>query len=276
MADYRELHFSSKKSARTDGTRSHPRYIFKDSIHLTKFCLRNAQIPFSWWTIPNDELLYYYDGTKSWVLTIPANCYTAESLRALLENQITTSDAVSAGVTVVLEEVCGKKFLNFVDPVADSELDFSSAPKISYFVGLPIPFSDPVVLSIPSWFRESGFAIRPNEAKYIYMHSNMARGASFTPNNLTSKGIYNSSDVIAKIPFDTTNVPENQYLWYSANDAPSITTMFSYYGDSLEEMDIYFTAENSDEKLDFNGFDFSCTLGILTPRESGALKRRLY
>lgn len=108
-------------------------------------------------------------------------------------------------------------------------------------------------------------AIKCTRDNYLLLRSSSMSG-SMLPNT-TSSGAYSIANVICKIPVNQGVFPYGTYVFYENNDSPSRENMFEYNGGQANSFDLYFTRPNPlmyDDIVDFQGWNFSVTLGIMT------------
>lgn len=258
---YSEIHFSSREYGRTDGTSSRPEYLFRNPLYLSRFCVRNVQVPLTWWNVPVDEILYVKDDVGDETsIAIPKQCYAISDMTTLLQNGLVTNGFVTAVVTT--EDRCGLQFLQF-DSVADlneiATFDFRAAPNLKRFLGFT---KDSRFYTVTDGLHTLSTPMRPFYSKYLLLRSSMGRGSAFSTHTLAHEGSFGSDNILCKIPLNNINQPPNSYLFFSQYDSPSAETMFNFNGYYLDKMDLYFTHEHETIPIDFNGFDFSVTLGF--------------
>ena len=267
---YQEIHFNSKFLGRTSGSRSHPRFILQNPIYPTHYFLRYAQVPLSWVNVRENETLGMFtsdtDGNllESFVHTWPKGDYTIASFTAQL--QILVGSFTPAGV-VTTTTILGK--LHFVitgiNTGAVNQFAFSrvqTARDVSRFMGLDLSDNvnqhcfelEPCIMEFP---------IQLDPSKLIYLRSSMAHGTQLYSHTSAAQGGGNSSNILAKIPVDLTSFDSNGYLHFENPIPASPQMMFKFNGPEVSELDFFFTGENSDRVLDFEGLDFNITLGFI-------------
>jgi len=109
-------------------------------------------------------------------------------------------------------------------------------------------------------------AIKATRDNYLLLKSNSMSGATFTPNT-TYQGAYAAANVIAKIPVNQGTFPYGTYVFYETNQNPTPDNMFQYNGGKTGNFDLYFVRSDpsmSEDTIDFQGWNFSVTIGIIT------------
>lgn len=109
-------------------------------------------------------------------------------------------------------------------------------------------------------------AIKATRDNYLLLRSLAMGGSMFTPTT-TNTGSYSLANVIAKIPVNQGTFPYGTYVFYEVNDTPVPESMFAYNGGRTGNFDLYFTRSSpdmADDVVDFQGWNFSVTLGIIT------------
>jgi len=237
-----------------------------------------------------------FDGLGSlintWELKVPAGCYSAIDFASQLQaslrlsvNPVNGENNFSfTGATISVVDLCGILYLSFTDMKAGSVvwwfLSFTEKKSdLAKIMGYAYLESDRITQNLPPFAPSSGvygdptpavvqcpYPFKYTDTNYILMRSSMAKGGSFTPNVVAQKGSSGSGDVLAKVPMNFAHYPFKTYLSYGVDTPPLIETMFNYNGTEIDTMDIYFTREFDDTPIDFNGLDFSCTIGVWTCR----------
>lgn len=276
---YRELILNSE--AFFKGDKNHPQFIFPEDITLKKFCVRNVQLPNfnNNFPVTQEKVRLEYKTVATgdvWqaagVVNIdgPANFPTVAVLGAFFSTVIQASLFPIFGVVTTSVQLTESFFLipdNAFPAVITGwrivfdAVDFLKPAK--YFRRLM--GSNPLnaaSVTYPAANYVIG-ALKMTQNNYLLLKSNAMSGATFTPNG-TRTGNSQSASVLAKIPIDFSTSAYGNYIFYSVNDSPSSETMFSYNGGKINMFDLYFTRPYDDDVVDFQGFNFSITLGILT------------
>jgi hypothetical protein len=109
-------------------------------------------------------------------------------------------------------------------------------------------------------------AIKATPDNYLLLRSSAMSGAMYTPNTTTS-GSFTIANVISKIPVNQGTFAYGSYVFYEVNDSPTEENMFDYNGGNTNNFDLYFTrspVSMMNDVVDFQGWNFSVTLGIIT------------
>jgi hypothetical protein len=276
---YRELILNS--DAYFKGDKNHPNFIFPEDITLKKFCVRNVQLPnfnlnfprvseevrVEWLTDATGEI--WQEGR---VIKIngPLNVSTVAELGAVVSSifQLSLEDdfpgngstAVAVGDFFLEAGVALPADITQWRFVWESSDYFRPAKYLRRLLGDVLFNKTSDIYPGVDW--KIG-ALKMTQNNYLLLKSNAMSGATFTPNG-SRFGNSQSASILAKIPIDFSNANYGTYLFYSVNDSPSSETMFSYNGGKINMFDLYFTRPYDNDVIDFQGFNFSITLGILT------------
>lgn len=288
---YREIILNSNNYSR--GSINHPIFEFPENIVLKKFCVRSVEVPNFYFNHPNTETwgITAYDANGTEVVdstctavTGPQNFTTATQLATrLTEVAATMTDAVKPTFSV---DSSDPNFIRLSSPfaagVASFKLNFTPSPgapsnffrRLFGYTGYVTynasngTFTQLVPLS-NSYDAQAGSsvnligALKMAQDNYILLKSDAMSGATFTP-NLTWQGSFSSASTLSKVATKSDSSPYGTYNFFTLNDSPVPETMFSYNGDILSKFDLYFTRPHDNEVIDFQGFNFSVTIGIIT------------
>jgi len=271
---YREMILNSEDYWR--GDKNVPVFLFPEEVRLKKFCVRNVQVPNFLQNLPVAETLHIDTLSAGGVITTTNGFFPVANYNNVLEFQTDLNSLLLASVagapkpafntissfwlglaTTFLAGIVSFRFnyqqTNGIEPKYLRRLlgDKSDALYSQWYSAQALP-TVPIV-----------GALKMTQNNYFLLKSNAMSGATFTP-NFTRHGSYSSASVLAKIPVNFTTFPQSSYVFYSVNDSPTSETMFSFNGHTLNKFDLYFTRPNDDEPIDFLGFNFAITLGILT------------
>ncbi len=281
MADglmYREMHINS--TFRTQGTKNRPIYQLPEELLLKKFCVRSVEVPNFAETIPRTERLtistYNTTDLSSIVSTDfldlgPKNYMNLFELRDDLNLILANGGHPGPPILVITDSfwLAVDPANPFTDGSSFFRFDYTgvaSGVSAKYFARL---LGDTEADTVSQPYTTSTAVVRNVGAlkvvvnSYLLLKSTQMSGATFTPNT-TFRGSFSQVDVLAKIPTNFTANPFGTYVFYTVNDAPSEDTIFSFNGYKITNLDFFFTRPDDDEVVDFQGFNFSLTLGLYT------------
>lgn len=265
---YREMILNSEDFFRGDKNR--PVFIFPEDVKLKKFCVRNVQLPNFFVNLPADETLVIETRVANGDITsfpsqwAPTNFLTLAEFNTRMNTHLAS---LPGPPTFQVEDTFFLTLQNTFDPtVIDFRFNYRQSGVISKYMRRLLGDCSNVETS--QWYLASGFkigALKMSQNNYVLLKSDSMSGATFTP-NLKRSGSYSSASVMAKIPTRFSEAPYGTYLFYNVNDSPSSETMFSYNGGKMNMFDLYFTRPNDTDVIDFQGWNFSVTIGIITDR----------
>jgi hypothetical protein len=265
---YRELLLSSDTYTR--GDKNHPFFQFPEAISVNKFFIRSAEIPNFWWNLPADEslTLNVYNSAGAVVAThtatVVANRYhNTPKIAGILNTAFTTA---LGAIWDVHESFYIFVTTDFTVGTADHyKLDFTGSPYLQKLFGSVSTVSQ--AYDVSSGAHTTEFtkrhigALKGMRDNYILLKSGAASGMVFTP-NITASGSHASTNILAKIPINPATFGNESYI-YQENDAPNLENMFNFNSSQLANLDLYCTRPWNDDPLDFNGLNFSVTIGII-------------
>jgi hypothetical protein len=267
---YRELILNSEEYTR--GDKNHPRFLFPENVSLDKFCVRNVQVPNFLLNVPRRNYLRIRCHDVSGVVTettgapiFPRNINSVAELVGVL-NPILAALGGGTGSFGVNNEfwlqldtlIAGCSFFSF-EYSGDDGLEAKHLRRLLGDIESVLeskPYANQINTPLVG-------ALKMTQNNYLLLKSNAMAGANFTPNTRVG-GAYQTVSTLAKIPLNFSSNPYGQYVFYDVNDAPSPETMFSFNGHQLNEFDLYFTRPHDTDVVDFQGWNFGVTLGIIT------------
>jgi len=295
---YREILLNSEDFTR--GDRNHPIFTFPEDLRMNYFCIRTAEFPNFYVNIAKDELLgiITFDANgnylqSKYIIVTQQNFPNVTSIVTFLNSflsagtnftggpQFTVINTYWIGLSVPFTapyfsfDFSGKIASGFSGSQLAPTVSLTSLQNVNYvsnYTRRLLGFSENITLTplIPatviSVTLEGWNAIKETRDNYILLKSNAMSGATFTANTAFT-GSYTLSNVIGKIPVNQGTFPYGTYVFYETNDNPIAEGMFSFNGASTGTFDLYFTRASpsmSEDVIDFQGWNFSVTLGIIT------------
>lgn len=285
---YREIHVDSSEDARSSGTKNHPILHLQDPLYIDYFCVRHITIPTTF-----DNL--YEPSTLRWNVAHtggtafsqfdqvfqPGNYSTSDIALAIQdfwgdeEPAGITLSAVAGGDNTITMTFTGSVNLDYVTWAFLTSIDtLGGCVILQKLLGYG---TNPTTVTLFD-LNPAVQPVKTNPTKFSYpnflmLRSNLCRGASFISNirgpyvpNNSNLGNFTSGNILAKIPLNPGIVPPNSVFTYTNNDSPSISNMFTFDGEYVDSFDLYFTYPNDDFPVDFKGYNFSVTLGIISSR----------
>jgi hypothetical protein len=293
---YREILLNSENFNRGDN--NHPWFTFPEDVNINYFCIKTVEFPNFYQNLPEAELIgiitYNPDGTvgqSKYTILGPANYPNVSSLVAALNTWMITGTQFNGAAPVFTvvnsywiglstaftgSTAAGGWAFDFGGVILAGSLSPPSAANLQSvqyvsrylrrLFGYPITITTSPILNSTTLNTTTLGAIKATRDNYLLLRSNCMGGAMFTPNT-TNTGSYALANVIAKIPVNQGTFPYGTYIFYEINDTPTTTTMFTYNGGRTGNFDLYFTRSSPDmyqDVVDFQGWNFSVTLGIVT------------
>ena len=153
------------------------------------------------------------------------------------------------------------------DYIQGMRIDFSDASNCAKLFGFSLTtlfwdmlINDVPVTPIQTLTFIAPFPMMEREEKYLMMHSNMASGLSFGSIVNARVGAQGSGDILAKVPVLAASYGIGAMLMYENPASDNLETFFRFNGSHVNSIKVWFTRENDDTPLDFDGFDFSMTI----------------
>jgi hypothetical protein len=236
-------------------------YLTRPLYNIVAIKVLEAEIPFSYHVInnQNNTFLLTEPLVGSATITIPSGTYTATTLATTLASLLTTASPASRTYTVTFNTATQKftfttNFDTFVLTFGTTTDPGVTNPRWILGMNPGANASTGVTLVSP-------FSVQVSGPNYVYLNSDVF-GVSFrttVPQNYIAGG--GKGPQICKIPI---NGSYNQICFYKD---PAPEKWFSIENlQQVQSFDLYCTLGNSNQKIRFNGQNFSVKLGVYTKK----------
>jgi hypothetical protein len=290
---YREIILNSEDFNR--GNRNHPTYVFPEELRFERFCIKSVEFPNFYLNQPDTEHMgiIAYDAagailTTKYVLISPVNYPTVAALVTALNTWISATTPFPGSPVFAVKDnywitlTTGFTAVTFAFDFSGSQQGSPIAPTVTethqpakfmrrlfgYPDNLQTLGVDNVTAKLDAQTLNVNTigALKPTRDNYLLLKSNCMSGATYTPNS-GYKGSHANANVLAKIPINQGTFPYGTYVFYQPGDNTTDENMFSYNGGQTTKFDLFFTRPSpalSEDVVDFQGWNFSVTIGLIT------------
>jgi hypothetical protein len=269
--EYVEVYLDSLDGIQTEGsylsTDWPTFYINRPLLNIVAMKVIQAEVPFSYYVVNNDNNTFILTETGSTIVTLPVGNYNSSTLCTALETALTTASTFlgSRTYTVTYSSITQK--LTVTASTGTFTLTFGTGtdsgqynPRLVLGFGPGANSSSGSVLVAPYTAQISG----PN---YVYLNCTQIGGITDTylPQNSVNLQSGQKGPQIARIPiacnpgdvsYYNDPVPEK---WFSMENLRQI-----------QNLDLYFTLGNQGPRLRFNGQNFSVKIGMLLLKDASS------
>lgn len=242
-------------------------YINRPLMNIVAMKVLQAEIPFSYYVVNNDNNTFILSETGSTVVTLPVGNYNASTLCTALETALTTASTFLGSRTYTVTYSNTTQKLTVAASTGTFSLIFGSNndsgqynPRLVLGFGPGSNNSSGSVLTAPYTAQISG----PN---YVYLNCTQIGGITDTylPQNSVNLQSGQKGPQIARIPIECNPGDVSYY------DDPVPEKWFNMENlRQIQNLDLYFTLGNQGTKLRFNGQNFSVKMGMLLLKDANS------